>query len=235
MAVPMTEPMTELTAAPFAILDQAALTQALSELGARDPIVAKALEHLGPPPLRRWEPGFGTLVDTIVGQQVSVASARAIQGRLVALVQPFTPDRLLAIDPETLRGAGLSRQKLGYVRDIAAALTDGRVDLARIGGEADEDAIGELIRIKGIGRWTAEIYLMFALGRPDIWPSEDLGLQAGWQHLYRLAERPSGKALRGLGTVWQPWRSAGALLLWHVYHHRVRWQEISAPSGGEPA
>ncbi len=208
------------------ILDPDTLALGLAELGQADPRVAAALAALGPPQPRRWTPGFDTLVDVICGQQVSNAAAAAIQAKLRAAVDPLTPAGILAASDETLRAAGVSRQKLAYVRDLAAAVTDGRVDLDRLPAMADEAAIAALVTVKGIGRWTAEIYLLFALGRPDVWPAEDLGLQLGLQHLRGLAERPSGRAMRGAADPWRPWRGAAAHLLWHVYHRRTSWSPV---------
>lgn len=205
------------------ILDADTLTLGLDALGRSDGRVAAALAALGPPAPRRWQPGFGTLVDVICGQQVSNAAAQAIQARLRAAVDPLTPAGILAASEDTLRGAGLSRQKLSYVRDLAAAIADGRVDLDRLDEADDETAIAALVAVKGIGRWTAEVYLLFALGRPDVWPAEDLGLQLGLQHLRGLDARPTGRAMRGAADGWRPWRGAAAHLLWHVYHRRSDW------------
>jgi DNA-3-methyladenine glycosylase II len=204
------------------ILDPALLTRGLDALCAADPDVAAARARIGDPTLRTRDPGFVTLLDVILGQQISTAAAAAIRGRIHALVQPLTPEAYLATQEAALVKAGLSRQKLAYSRDLAAAALDGRVDFGRLHVTDDETAIEHLISIKGIGRWTAEIYLLFSLGRCDVWPAEDLALQAGLQHLKQLDERPRGKVMRALGDPWRPWRGVGAYFLWHVYHHLTR-------------
>jgi len=204
------------------LIDAAALARGLDALCSADPDVAAARRRIGDPALRTREPGFVTLLDVILGQQLSTASAAAIRGRVHALVQPLTPERYLATPVEALIKCGLSRQKLAYSRDLAAAALDGRVDFARLHEHADEDAIAHLISIKGIGRWTAEIYLLFSHGRCDVWPAEDLALQVALQHLKGLDERPRGKVMRALGEAWRPWRGVGAYFLWHVYHHLTR-------------
>jgi DNA-3-methyladenine glycosylase II len=211
-----------MTAPARLILDPALLASGLDALCAADPDVAAARARIGDPALRTRDPGFVTLLDVIVGQQLSTASAGAIRARVHALVQPLTPETYLATRPELLLKAGLSRQKLAYSRDLALASLDGRVDFDRLHGHEDEDAIEHLISIKGIGRWTAEIYLLFSLGRCDVWPAEDLALQVGLQHLKGLDERPRGKVMRALGEAWRPWRGVGAYFLWHVYHHLTR-------------
>jgi DNA-3-methyladenine glycosylase II len=204
------------------ILDPALLARGLDALCAADPDVAAARARIGDPALRTRDPGFITLLDVILGQQLSTASAGAIRARIHALVQPLTPENYLATPVAALMKAGLSRQKLAYSRDLAAAALDGRVDFDRLHAHADEDAIEHLVSIKGIGRWTAEIYLLFSLGRCDVWPAEDLALQVALQHLKGLDERPRGKVMRALGDPWRPWRGVGAYFLWHVYHHLTR-------------
>jgi DNA-3-methyladenine glycosylase II len=211
-----------MTAPARLMLDPALLSRGLDALCAADPDLAAARARIGDPALRTRDPGFVTLLDVIVGQQLSTASAGAIRARVHALVQPLTPESYLAMPPERLLKAGLSRQKLAYSRDLAAAALDGRVDFDRLHAHEDEDAIAHLISIKGIGRWTAEIYLLFSLGRCDVWPAEDLALQVGLQHLKQLDERPRGKVMRALGEAWRPWRGVGAYFLWHVYHHLTR-------------
>jgi DNA-3-methyladenine glycosylase II len=214
--------MSALASTRHLILDPALLTRGLDALCAADPDVAAARARIGDPTLRQREPGFVTLLDVILGQQISTAAAAAIRGRIHALVQPLTPEAYLATPEAALVKAGLSRQKLAYSRDLAAAALDGRVDFDRLHTIDDETAIEHLVSIKGIGRWTAEIYLLFSLGRCDVWPAEDLALQVGLQHLKQLDERPRGKVMRALGDPWQPWRGVAAFFLWHVYHHLTR-------------
>ena len=220
------------------LLDAQLLTHGLDQLAALDADVAAARARIGDPTLRVRDPGFVTLLDVILGQQLSTASASAIRARVHALVQPLTPEAYLATAPELLVKAGLSRQKLAYSRDLAAATMDGRCGLDDLHHHEDEHVIEHLVRIKGIGRWTAEIYCLFSLGRPDVWPAEDLALQVGLQHLKRLDERPRGKVMRALGDAWRPWRGVGAFFLWHVYHHLTRRVAVPiepVPDGPRPA
>ncbi|MCC7275428.1 MAG: DNA-3-methyladenine glycosylase 2 family protein [Alphaproteobacteria bacterium] len=199
-----------------------AIAQGMSRLLAREPLLAQLVDAAGMPPPRREPAGFPTLLRIIVAQQVSTGAAAAIWARLAAAAAPLTPENLLALPDETLRGAGLSRPKVAYARDLAARLADRRLNLARLARLDDEDAIAMLAAVKGIGRWSAEIYLMFAHGRPDMWPADDIAVQAAFQHLRGLDARPNGVLLRRHGEGFRPHRSAAALLLWHYYRHRVR-------------
>ena len=195
------------------------LRAALAEIGARDADMARAHGEVGLPGLRRRKPGFETLLRAIVAQQVSVAAAKAIWGRTVATVTPFEPAAFLDATDDALRAAGLSRQKIAYGRGLATDLVSGRVRLDRLGRMSDDDAIEELVKIKGIGRWSAEVYLLFAHGRADMWPIDDVGLMAGMQRVKRLDARPDRAEMLALGAAWRPWRGAGALLLWHYLHN----------------
>jgi DNA-3-methyladenine glycosylase II len=190
---------------------------ALAELADRDRDIKSAWALVGDPPPRRRPKGFPALVGSIVGQQVSAASARAIWGRLLA-AGPLTPEGFLSFTDEELRAIGFSRQKMLYVRGIAEAIQTGDLDFRRLHRMADEEAIAELVRLKGIGRWTAEIYLLFGLQRLDIWPADDLGLQIGVQRLKRLESRPGRAALIEIAEPWRPWRGVAARFLWHYYH-----------------
>jgi DNA-3-methyladenine glycosylase II len=223
-----------LAAAPARlILDPALLSRGLDALCDMDRDVAQCRARIGDPALRKRDPGFETLLDVILGQQLSTASAAAIRARVHALVEPLTPAAYLATPPAALVKCGLSRQKLEYSRDLATAALDGRVDFAHLHEHDDEYVIEHLVQIKGIGRWTAEIYCLFSLGRPDVWPAEDLALQVGLQTLKRLDERPRGKVMRALGDAWRPWRGVGAFFLWHVYHHLTR--RVAVPIEPVPA
>lgn len=162
-------------------------------------------------------PGFGALLDIIIAQQVSTASARAIRERLVAAAAPLSPETILAMDDSALRGAGLSRPKVLHVRGIAAALASGALDLDALARRPDEEAIAELVKLKGIGRWSAEVYLLFCLQRPDVLPAEDLALLVAAQRLKRLEQRPTPAELRRMAEPWRPWRSIASRLLWHWY------------------
>src|ERR1700751_3791588 len=142
-----------------------------------EPLFAEILERAGPPRFRRRRNGFGTLLHIILEQQVSIDAAAAMHKRLLGLCRPLAPEAFLALDDGTLRSCGFSRQKMGYARDLAARVDSGKLDFARLDAAEDEAALAELLSLRGIGRWSAEVYLLFALGRADIWPAADLGLQ----------------------------------------------------------
>jgi len=189
----------------------------LDAIAAREPEIARALEIVGYPEPRLRDTGHATLLRTIVGQQVSVAAASSIWNRMEASLGPgLPPESLLAASFEDLRACGLSRQKQGYARSLCELVASGSLDFSALPAD-DEEAIGELTRIKGIGRWSAEIYLLFAEGRADIWPAGDLGVQAGLHKLLTLPERPSEKQARALAESWRPHRGAMAIFTWHCY------------------
>ena len=213
---------------PQAVLDDATLKKALRHLAKADPDFARVLAEAGPPELRRVPSGFGGLMRSIVGQQVSVHAARSIWLRLEAAVPTMDPAAFLALSDEALRGVGLSAAKLRYGRSLATDIVEGRIDFAALDGLDDEAAIAMLTQAKGIGRWTAEIYLMFAHGRPDIMPGLDLGLVIAAQHLKRLRKRPDAKRLVKIAEQWRPWRSAAALLLWHYRRNMPDWSAREA-------
>lgn len=190
---------------------------ALRRLAAADPILAAALTTCGLPPPRNREPGFASLARIIVGQQVSTASAVALWNKLTLGVTPFTPDTVVLRSEEELRALGLSRQKAAYTLGLAREIVDGRLDFDRLHRLEDEEAILEITRIKGLGRWSAEVYLLFCLQRPDIWPAGDLALQVGMQHLRGLRMRPDPKRMIRLAEAWRPYRGAAAHFLWHYY------------------
>ncbi|NNM76222.1 DNA-3-methyladenine glycosylase 2 family protein [Sphingomonas sp. ID1715] len=193
------------------------LKESLDALAAREPVFAEALARAGYPEPRLREPGYETLLRTIVGQQVSVAAAASMWNKLAALLEdPSDPQRLLAASDEELRSAGLSRQKSGYARSLAQLVVSGELDLSHL-PEDDEEAIAALTRIKGIGRWSAEIYLLFAEGRPDIWPAGDLAVMREVGVLLGLPERPDEKRTRELAEAWRPHRGAAAIFAWHHY------------------
>jgi DNA-3-methyladenine glycosylase II len=181
-------------------------------LASVEPRFARALELTGPLPLRRRADGFETLFSAIVSQQVSTAAATAIWNRLAAL-GATAPEGLLLATDEALRAAGLSRQKIAYGRAIAAS----GLDFAALRRMPDEAIVAELTRIKGIGVWTAEIYAMFSLGRPDVFAPGDLALRDAARQLFELEVRPSEKALREMSLAWSPWRAVAARLLWAYY------------------
>jgi DNA-3-methyladenine glycosylase II len=190
----------------------------LRALARRDPRVAAALKRFGYPELRRRPPGFETLLRAIVFQQISIHAAGAIWKRIEACVGALTAAAYRAARDEDLRACGLSRQKLAYARSLAELVASGAVPLEELAAMADEEAVAQLVKIKGIGRWTAEVYLMFALGRRDMWPADDLGLMVGMQRLKGLRTRPDRKRMLELGEAWRPRRSAAAHLLWHYFH-----------------
>ena len=197
------------------------LRDSLDAIAAIEPGFADALARAGYPEPRVREPGYETLLRTIVGQQVSVASAGAVWRKLEAeLGEGCAPDVLLARDYDALRACGLSRQKQGYARSLAEMVVTGALDLHALPAD-DEDAIAQLVRIKGIGRWSAEIYLLFAEGRPDIWPAGDLAVQIETGRILGLPERPSEKATRALADAWRPHRGAAAIMAWHHYNIEV--------------
>ena len=189
----------------------------LDELARQDTNIATALAHAGYPEPRVNERGYVTLLRTIVGQQVSLASARAIWTKLEAAIgHADDPALLAAASDEALRSAGLSRQKMSYSRSLAEEVSSGRLDLYNL-PEEDEAAVAELVRIKGIGRWSAEIYLLFAEGRQDIWPAGDLAVQIAMGRILRLPDKPSERHLREAAEAWRPHRGPLAIFAWHFY------------------
>lgn len=194
------------------------IREGLDTIAARDPRVAKALAGHGYPAERIRPTGYRTLLRTIVGQQVSVAAADSVWTKLTAhLGEDIAPSALLASSFDDLRACGLSRQKQGYARSLCELLESGDLDLDSLPDD-DEEAIAQLVRIKGIGRWSAEIYLLFAEGRPDIWPAGDLAVQIAVGKLADLPERPGEKETRALGEAWRPHRGAAAIFAWHTYN-----------------
>ena len=195
------------------------LKEGLDAVAAREPGIAQALERVGYPEPRIRPTGYQTLLRTIVGQQVSVAAAASVWNKLEAEIgAEMHPHELLARDFDALRACGLSRQKQGYVRSLCELVVADELDFSAL-PEDDEEAIAQLTRIKGIGRWSAEIYLLFAEGRPDIWPAGDLAVQAGLAKLLELPERPDEKATRALAEGWSPYRGAAAIFTWHCYNN----------------
>jgi DNA-3-methyladenine glycosylase II len=193
----------------------ATIRESMKALAAIEPAFASVLERHGPPEPRKSERGAHTLLRTIVGQQVSVAAARSMWAKLEAAYgSPPDLKRILKASDEELRLAGISRQKAGYSRSLAELVLSGELDLANLPAD-DEEAIALLTRIKGIGRWSAEIYLLFAEGRRDVWPAGDLAVQIAIGRLLGLDERPTEKHLRELGEAWRPHRGAAAVLAWH--------------------
>lgn len=197
------------------------LTTALDALAGRDADIARCLTAVGYPEPRIRERGYTTMLRTIVGQQVSIHAAASVWRKLEAeLGEGCAPTALSSASEEALRACGLSRQKQGYARSLAEMVLSGALDLNALPAD-DEEAIAQLIQIKGIGRWSAEIYLLFAEGRPDIWPAGDLAVQIEVGRILGLPERPSEKATRQLAEAWRPHRGAAAIMAWHHYNTEV--------------
>jgi DNA-3-methyladenine glycosylase II len=175
--------------------------------------------RLGPPPLWAREPGFPTLIHIILEQQVSLASARVAFERLKAACAPSTrtPERFLSFDDAELKAIGFSRQKTLYSRHLADAILQGRLDLDALARMPDEAVHTALLQLKGVGPWSASIYLLMALGRPDAWPSGDLALAVAAQRVKRLPSRPTPGDLEAMSEAWRPWRAVAARVLWHYY------------------
>ena len=198
-------------------LSEQALRRSLDALSVTEPAFAAALARVGYPAPRIRERGYATLLRTILGQQVSVASAAAVWRKLDTVVGGAAdPSRVAAASDEQLRSAGLSRQKAGYARSLADEVTSGRLDLDNLPLD-DEQAITALTRIKGIGRWSAEIYLLFAEARADVWPAGDLAVQIEVGRILGHDSRPTEKATRALAEAWRPHRGAAAIFAWHHY------------------
>jgi DNA-3-methyladenine glycosylase II len=186
---------------------------------AGEAVFAAILERAGAPRFRRRRNGFETLLHIILEQQVSIDAAAAMFRRLNQECRPLLPSSFLLLDDATLRRCGFSRQKAGYGRALAASVASGGLDFARLATTGDDEALAALVALKGIGRWSAEIYLIFALGRADIWPAADLGLQLAVAAELGLPARPGERDLRAIGERWQPWRSVAACLFWQSYLH----------------
>lgn len=193
------------------------IQSSLDSVAAREPLFKKALELAGYPEPRIRDRGYTTLLRTIVGQQVSVAAANSMWNKLIAkLGEDCLPEKLLEEDFDSLRACGLSRQKQGYARSLAQLVISGALPLDNLPTD-DEEAIAFLTQVKGIGRWSAEIYLLFAEGRGDIWPAGDLAVQEGMKRILLLDERPTEKPTRELAENWRPHRGAAAIFTWHYY------------------
>lgn len=212
-----------------AILDETAFAQGVRFLAEQDEHLAAVVKNYGQPPLWVREPGFPTLVFIILEQQVSLASARAAFARLKAAVNPITPRRFLKLRDAELLRIGFSRQKTLYTRLIAESLAYRYFNLRDLHELHDDSARNMLIAFKGIGRWTADIYLLSALRRPNIWPTGDLALATAVQEVKRLRQRPSPEKLEKLSAPWKPWRAVAARLFWHAYLSR-RGQKSSSVS-----
>jgi DNA-3-methyladenine glycosylase II len=195
-----------------------ALAAGIDRLARVDADVARALERIGYPAPRQRQPGFATLLRIMVAQQLSTRSAAAIWARVEQACLPLvTAESFLKLEEAAFRTIGFSRQKMAYGRSLAEAVASGALDLEALAALPEDEAIAAIAAQRGFGRWSAEIYLLFALGRADIFPADDLGLQIGMQRLKRLEARPNRKAMDQLAEPWRPLRGCGAIFLWHVY------------------
>jgi DNA-3-methyladenine glycosylase II len=209
LAASATKPLVHVTEEFFA--------EAIRELTARDADLARVVEKYGVPPLWVREPGFPTLVYIILEQQVSLASARALYQKLEKTVRPFTPEKFLQLTEVQMRQLGFSRQKSHYTRLLAAAINQKQFDLDALHQLHEDHAREKLVALKGIGRWTSDIYLLSALRRPDIWPTGDLALATAVQEVKNLRNRPSPEKLEKMSAPWKPFRAVAARLFWHAY------------------
>lgn len=198
-----------------------ALRRAIDEVSSRDPVLADLVARVGPISHRPRDPDgpFGALVRAIVFQQLAGAAAQAIYGRLRAAAgQHLTPESLNALPDETLRSAGLSGNKLASLRDLSAKVLDGTVVLSRTSRLSDDKLVARLVTVRGVGRWTAEMYLMFQLRRLDVWPVDDLGVRQGYGLAFGLDPPPTAKQLEPLGDPFRPYRSIVARYCWEAVH-----------------
>lgn len=193
------------------------LKEGVAFLAGVDADLAKIWGDLGIPPLWEREPGFSTLIFIILEQQVSMASAKAAYDRLLAVVSPLTPESFLRLDDDVLKKIGFSRQKAAYGRILAQAILNNELDLEELTAMPDEEVSACLTAIKGIGRWTADNYLLLALLRQDVFPATDLALQIAVQRVKNLTARPTTQEMENIAQAWRPWRSVATRLLWHHY------------------
>jgi DNA-3-methyladenine glycosylase II len=205
---------------PIATLDEQSFAAGLKLLCAGDDDFAGILREFGPPPFWTREPGFPTLIYLILEQQVSLASAKAAYLRLLSAAQPLTPRRFLMLDDARLKAIGFSRQKTSYGRLLAESVLTRGLSIPALARMPDDNAREALICMKGIGQWTADVYLLMALRRPDVWPIGDLALAVAVQKVKRLRKRPSPEKLETMSAPWRPWRAVAARLFWHYYLSR---------------
>lgn len=214
-----------------ALLDsQAVLAEGLTALAGLDPVMARMIEAGAVPPLRKRDPGFEGLVSIVVSQQLSTASANAIFSRLKAKFPQLGPAALAGASDDDLRQTGLSAPKIRTLRAIATAITEGHLPLDGLHELPADEAHQRMIAVKGIGPWTADIYLLFCLGHCDAFPTGDLALQEAARIAYDLDARPRDKAFVALAERWRPWRGVAAAVLWSYY--RIAKAREGAPVGG---
>jgi DNA-3-methyladenine glycosylase II len=215
-------------AKPHRIATQVHLDQALAGLLAADRRLHEIAQRAGALPFRkRREEGFEALMSIITSQQLSVAAADTIFARLRKTVVPFTPEQVVAASAESLRACGLSAPKQKHMKTIAAAILDGSLDLRRLRTMPDDQAREHLTAVKGIGPWTADVYLMSSLGRADIWPVGDVGLQAAIHRALKLRKRPNEKQMERLSKNWRPWRTVAARMFW-IHEDNIRLEKKRA-------
>ncbi|QPC43298.1 DNA-3-methyladenine glycosylase 2 family protein [Kaustia mangrovi] len=193
------------------------LQKGIEALARREPRFAAMMRETGMPPLRRRDGGYRGLLNIVTGQQVSTASAAAIWARMEESLSPLEPGHLDGLDDTRLQAAGLSRPKIRTIRSLTRAVLDGTLDLDRLGAMADEEVHAALTAIKGIGPWTADVYLLACLGRRDAWPAGDLALQTATAAAFGLDTRPDARRMQALGMPWRPWRAVAARLIWAYY------------------
>ena len=198
------------------------LAVAARELAARDEMLAGIYATHGDPPLWRRATGFTTLVHIILEQQVSLKSAKAMLVRLQGVIEPFTPERFVELGYEYLRGLGVTRQKSAYLIDLSTSIVNGQLSFTKLARMSDDEARLMLTRIKGIGLWSADVYLLMAMRRADIWPAGDLALAVAMKELKGLTARPSPLELERLAEQWRPHRAVAARMLWQYYLGRRR-------------
>jgi DNA-3-methyladenine glycosylase II len=193
------------------------LREAVTRLVDKAPLFKPVVTVYGYPPLWEREEGFLSLIRIILEQQVSLASAKAAFDKLHEASDELNPDTFLRFSDQELKTIGFSRQKIQYGRELSKAITSGSLNLAELSALSDEDVRKRLIEVKGIGTWTANIYLLMAMGRIDIWPTGDIALAASYANLTELPERPNNEEMKKIAREWRPYRSVAARLLWHNY------------------
>lgn len=208
-------------------MNKTQIKKGLDTIASADKHVARALEAVGYPQPRLRPAGFETFLETIVSQQISVKAAASILARVKTLLPLCNAESLLAISTDQLRSAGLSQRKVEYLQGLAWAIAEGEFSPESLHEMDDERAIESIVRLRGFGRWSAEIYLMFSLGRPDIFPADDLILRVSLQKVKKLGTRPTPKSARQKVEHWGPWRSVGSLFLWHYHHSTLSGSENS--------
>jgi DNA-3-methyladenine glycosylase II len=193
------------------------IRDALNDIATRDTDLADALQEYGYPAPRIHEPGFASLINIIIGQQVSTHAAAAIRERLETALNPLTPETFLNAEDEALRAVGFSKRKVEYGKGLAVAIINGTLETERLIALDDDEVTKTLTNIRGIGRWSADIYMLFALGRANAWPIDDLAIQVAVQKLKRMRKRPDRKRMEAIAKRWRPYRGVAALFLWHYY------------------